>query len=81
MPGAAAGSGSLAGPHWLGPGVSGQYSRGVHREAHGQEGLQERGAAAALELVGDLGVELRLPRCHLFLPVGQEARLHTEMRR
>lgn len=47
---------------------AGPYSRGVRREAHGQEGVQERGGAAAPELVGDLGVELRLPRCHLFLP-------------
>lgn len=47
----------------------GRYSRGVCREAHSQEGVQERGGAAALVLVGDLGVELSLPRCHLFLPV------------
>lgn len=46
----------------------GQYSHGVCGEAHPQKGVQEGGGAAALELVGDLSVELSLPGCHLFLP-------------
>lgn len=53
-----------------------RYSRGMCGEAHGQKGVQERGGVAALELVGDLGIQLRLPRSHVFLLAGQEAPAH-----
>lgn len=49
------------------PGQAGRYSRGVRREAHAQEGVQEGGGASALEFVEDLGIELGLARCHRFL--------------
>lgn len=52
----------------------GEYSRGVCREAHAQQGVQEGGGAAGLELAVDLGIDLGLPGCHLFLPLTEMSR-------
>lgn len=52
----------------------GEYSRSVCWEAQAQKGVQEGGGAAGLELAVDLGIDLGLSGCHLFLPPTEMSR-------